>query len=160
MLCRTAGGTAPPDRFTQCRCRGQELLRGRCGQFIHPAFNQRQRRFQFFQCLFLGGRPLGHEDTLGQRFLDAFGVAGVDFPRQFLDLGRVNVDATGIGLDGTQEVAAEPGHLDEEPGVRRFPHRQEKPDIVLGQAQAFAELGHVGREKGHFKVGQRHPDVR
>ena len=132
---RAAGGAAAPDRLAERRGGGQELLGGRRGEFVHPAFNEGQGGLQLFQGLFLGRRPLGHEDALGQGLLDAFGVAGVEVPGELLDPGGVNVDAAGVGLDGAQQVPAQPGNLDEQAGVGCFADGEEQPDVVLGQAR-------------------------
>ena len=47
-----------------------------------------------------------------------------------------------------------------EPGVGSFADGEEQPDVVLRQAQSFAELRYVGRQERHFQVRQRNADVR
>ena len=159
MFGRTAGGPAAPHGFTQGTGRRQDLFRGSRGQFVHPALNEGQCRLKLLQRLVLGRRSLRHEDALGQGLLDAFGVARIEVAGQFLDAGGIDVDAAGVGLDGAQQVAAQPRNLHEEPCVRGLPDGQEQPDVVFGEGQAFAEGRDVRRQECHLEVGERDPDV-
>jgi hypothetical protein len=70
------------------------------------------------------------------------------------------VDAAGIRFDGAEEVPPQPGNLDEQPGVGCFADGQEQPDVVLRQAEALAELGHIRGQQRHFEVGERDADIR
>ncbi len=98
---------APPRRAAASRWRRREL--------VDPPLHERQGRLQLFQRLILGGGPLRHKDALRQGFLDALRIARIQLAGQLLDLRGVDVDAAGVGLDRTEQVASQPWHLDEEP---------------------------------------------
>ena len=89
------GGAAPADRLPEGRRGGQQLLRGRSRELVHPAFHEGQGRLQLFECLLLGGSALRHEDTLGQRLLDAFGVARDPGPGRVPRSGRCRCGCRG-----------------------------------------------------------------
>ena len=69
------------------------------------------------------------------------------------------MDAAGVGLNRTEQVAPQPGNLHKQPRMGSFADRQEQPDVVFRQAKALAECGDVRRKQCHLEVGQRNADV-
>ena len=66
---------------------------------------------------------------------------------RLLDRLAVDVDARGVGLDGGEDVPAQPRHVAEEPLVGGLAQGDVEADLVLGDLQALAVVGDVGRDR-------------
>ena len=93
------------------------------------------------------GVSSGGEDALELASLHRLRVGRVDPAHRLLDRLPVDLDALGVRLDGVEHVPAQPRHVAEEPLVGRLAQGHVEADLVLGDLQALAVRGDVGRDR-------------
>ena len=130
------------------------------GDDLDPALHERQQRLQLLQGLHLGGRLLRGEHARLQRRADRLGVGGIDLGDRLLDGAGVDPYLAGVGLDGAQQLAAQPRHMGVQARGGRLAHGQEHAHLLGLDLQALGEGRRIGRyERGAGLSFQRQPDV-
>ena len=155
LLGRAADGAPAAHRLAQGVGRGQPTARALGHDVVDPALDEGQQRLQPGQrrTLLLG--VLRGEDARGQRLLQRRGVLRVDAAHGLLDAGAVHAHAARVGLHRALEAPAQPGHVGEQPLVRRLAQREVEPHVVERHPEALAELRDVARQQRRATVAGR-----
>ena len=133
---------------------------GGVDHLVDPALDQRERGLQPGQRGLLLRGVLRLEQPAGERLLQRLGVARVDAAHRLLEPGGVDRDAARVGLDGVDQVRAQPRHVREQPLVGGLAQRQVQPHLVGGHLEARAERGDVRRQQRRRAAGgERQADV-
>jgi hypothetical protein len=160
LLGRPARGAAATERLGQPYGVRQAPVGGPVHHVADPPLDESERGIQPGQRRLLRLGLLGREDALHGQLAHALRVGRIEPAHGLLDGLAVDPDARRVGLDRTQHVTAQPGHVAEEPLVCGLAQRDVQPDLVFGDFQALAVRGDVrGNERGSAGRTERKTDV-